>query len=171
VCARFGVKGVGQSPRLRAIASLPFPPPTYQHSPGLPRGSWGRGLSIAIFLLFILLRLLRCLLPCLLHVSYFLTLTFLFLLFTQVMRKGDNMRVFANEAEVLASLEGIPGAGDVRAVDFSAIPFQVRRQRRARARWRRFNKEQGPLYPRFGVSLSLFACLLPPFLETPLFCM
>ena len=42
---------------------------------------------------------------------------------TLVMRKGTNMRVFANEDEVVKAVSGIPGAGIVRAVDFSAIPF------------------------------------------------
>ncbi len=42
---------------------------------------------------------------------------------TLVMRKGSNMRVFANEDEVVKAISDIPGAGVVRAVDFSAIPF------------------------------------------------
>ena len=42
---------------------------------------------------------------------------------TLIVRKGDNMRVFANEGDVIAALQDIPGAGDLRAVDFSAIPY------------------------------------------------
>mmetsp|Transcript_21774 Transcript_21774/g.44720 ORF Transcript_21774/g.44720 Transcript_21774/m.44720 type:complete len:294 (+) Transcript_21774:1315-2196(+) len=43
---------------------------------------------------------------------------------TLIVRKGDNMRVFANEGEVVSALSNIPGAGQFRAVDFSSIPFQ-----------------------------------------------
>lgn len=43
---------------------------------------------------------------------------------TLIARKGDNMRVFANEGEVIEALRGVPGAGEVRVVDFASIPFQ-----------------------------------------------
>lgn len=34
------------------------------------------------------------------------------------------MRVFANEKEVVQALQDIPGAGELRIVDFASIPFQ-----------------------------------------------
>jgi hypothetical protein len=43
---------------------------------------------------------------------------------TLVMRKGDNMRVFMNEGEVVEALTNIPGAGVFKAIDFSVIPFR-----------------------------------------------
>jgi hypothetical protein len=43
---------------------------------------------------------------------------------TLITRKGSNMRVFANEKEVVQALQGIPGAGELRVVDFASIPFQ-----------------------------------------------
>ena len=44
---------------------------------------------------------------------------------TLIARKGNNMRVFANEKEVVQALQDIPGAGELRIVDFASIPFQV----------------------------------------------
>ena len=41
---------------------------------------------------------------------------------TLVVRKGTNMRVFANEREVVGTLAALPGI-EFQAVDFSAIPF------------------------------------------------
>lgn len=43
---------------------------------------------------------------------------------TLVMRKGNNMRVYMNEQEVVEALQNIPGAGVFKAVDFSVIPFR-----------------------------------------------
>ena len=43
---------------------------------------------------------------------------------TLIVRKGDNMRVYANERAVIQALTDIPGAGELRVVDFASIAFE-----------------------------------------------